>query len=401
MCKSWNIIGIGSVTVAVMLNQTLLATSSIGEAIRTVADRLQTEQITEGLNSGSWPDEAGFTGSIVAGMVSAYELTCESGYKSSAELGGDYILSVAQGNFFGDEAFALTRLSQITADPGDNSWRTAVVEFYRNVKNASSGTDGYIAGFSVFDPSTAVFYVSNHVVAAYYAGAEDRRVWRQRLIESLSRVDDSCVFPVMALGAATWALALTGPLDETIIDPSGQGVAYWSGKKLADLPGLLTSHQVPDGQPNAGSFYWQFGHADDSPSGFTEDTILGTCGLVACSWASPDPDLDSAVLAARAALLDGISAEGKVSEHLSQEGLTYYVYAGEMLEVLGEIVIPEDLNLDGGVNSHDFTALASNWRASDCSRHCWCDGADLDQSGEVDFVDLQIMLDKWFKGTSD
>jgi hypothetical protein len=387
-----------------MLSQTLLVASSIGEAIRTVADRLRTEQITEGLNAGSWPDEASFTGSIVAGMVSAYELTCESAYRSSAELGGDYVLSAAQGNFFGDEAFALTRLSQITADPGDNSWRTAVADFYHDIKFAGGGTDGYIAGFKDFEPSTAAFYLAHHVVAACYVEAEDRQIWRQGLIDVLSSVDDSCSFPVMAAGVATWALALTGPLDETVIDPSGQGAAYWDGRKLADLPELLTSHQVPDGRPNAGSFYWQFGHADDSPSGFTEDTIFSTCGLVVCSWASPDPGLDSAVLAARAVLLDGISAEGKVSEHLSQEGLTYYAYAGEMLEVLGAIVIPEDLNLDGEVNSDDFTVLVSNWRASDCSRHCWCDGADLDQSGVVDFVDLQIMLDKWLtgtKGTSD
>jgi hypothetical protein len=384
-----------------VFSQTSVAAQSIGGSIRAVADRLYTDQITEGPSSGSWPDEAGFTGSIVAGMVSAYELTCESAYKDSAELGGHYILSAAQGNFFGDEAFALMRLSQIAPDPAENHWRTAVADFYRNVGNGNGGTGGYIAGFKDFDPSTAVFYLANHLVAASSVAAQDREIWRQRLIESLSRVDDSCIFPVMALGAATWAMALTGPLDETVIDPSGQGVAHWDGKKLADLPELLKGHQVPDGQPNAGSFYWQFGHTDNSPSGYTEDTIFATHGLVASSWANPDPDFDSAILAARAALLDGVSAEGTVSEHLSQGELTYCAYAGEMLGVLAELVVPEDLDIDGDVDSDDFAVFLDNWRLSDCSEHCWCNGADLDHSGEVDSVDLQLIVEKWLESTSD
>ena len=92
------------------------------------------------------------------------------------------------------------------------------------------GTGGYISQFSSIEPSTAVFYIAHHVAAAYYVSAIDRLTWRPALINYLAKVDDtSSAFPVLALGMATWALASTGPLDNTLIDPSGAGAPYWSG----------------------------------------------------------------------------------------------------------------------------------------------------------------------------
>ena len=406
MDEERNIIRVGVVFLVVMLNQVHLIASPIAEAVKTVADSLGGEQIKNGVSAGSWPGEADFTGSIVAGMVSAYELTCDSAYRSSAELGGDYILWAAQSNFYGDEAFALTRLSQIATDPYDNPYRTAVSDYYYNVKHSTGGTYGYVSSVARAEPSTAVFYLANHVVAADYVDAEDRQIWRQGLIDRLSRIDDSSNFPVMALGIATWALAQTGPLDETSIVSSshffGEGAPYWNAKKLADLPYILLGHQVPDGQPGAGSFYWQFQHDEGNPNGYgyTEDTIFATRGLVAASWANPDLGLNSAILAARRTLLDGISSEGKVWERLSQEGVVYSAYAGEMLQVLGELVIPGDLDLDGSVNSFDYAVFADNWRAADCGKCSLCNGADLDHNGEVDLVDFEIMVDSWLKGES-
>ena len=293
-------------------------------------------------------------------MVGAYELTCDPNYRASAELGGDYILWASEGGFHGDEAFALTRLSDIASDPCDNPWWKKVSNFYSDVKH-DVGTKDYISELIGTGPSITVFYLANYVVAAYYVDAEDKQIWRQNLIEQLSRVDDSSIFPVMGLGAATWALAFTGPLDETLIDPSGKGAAYWDVKKLADLPSLLLSHQVPDGKPYAGSFYWQFQHDEGDPNGYTEDAIFATLGLVGAAAANPDLDLDAAILAARRALLGNIDSEGKVYEHLWLRGEVYYTYAGEMLQVLGELVVPGDLDLDGGVNSTDVAIMTNNW----------------------------------------
>jgi hypothetical protein len=386
-----------------MFIQSIALALPIGQAIDTVATRLDNEQIKDGISAGIWPEEASFTGSIAAGMVSAYKVTCDSAYKSSAELGGSYIVWAAGGNFYGDEAFCLTRLSDIANDPCNNPWRTAVSDFYYNVKH-KIGTEAYISQFVGTGPSTAVFYLANHVVAAYHVNAEDKQIWRQGLIDWLAHVDNSSDFPVMAMGVATWALAQTGPLDETLIDPCGTGAPYWNSKKLADLPILLLSHQVPS-QLYAGSFYWRFDHSDgglaQADSGYTEDTIFGTLGLIAAADANPDLDMDAAILAARQALLDGVYGGGIVYNHLWLKGTIYYTYAGEMLQVIRELIALGDLNLDGTVNFIDFAIFANQWRSTGCTACDWCNGADIDHSGEVNFADLKILTENWLKGASE
>jgi hypothetical protein len=391
---------VGVAFVMLILSQQSSMALSISEAIEALANRLNIEQIKNGHSKGSWPGESNLTGSIVAGIASAYERKCNIDYQRSAQWGGDYILWAAQGNYYGDEIYTLMRLSQIASDPCDNAWRTAVDNFYYNVKYGPGGTEGYISNFHGTESSTAVFYMSNLVVAAYYIDSEDKQIWRKGLIEMLSQVDDSSYYPIMALGAATWALALTGPLDETSIHSSGEGAPYWKLKKLADLPELLLSHQVKDGQPGAGSFYWQFGHTDNSPNGYTEDAIFATRGLIAAYWANPDPDLRSAILSSYEALLDGINSDGRVWERLSQEGSIFYVYAGEMLQVLSELIVMGDLDLDGRINYTDYAIFINNWNASDCSQYCCCYGADFDKNGIVNFVDVKIMADHWLNDLS-
>ncbi|MBN2589579.1 MAG: hypothetical protein JXA96_06945 [Sedimentisphaerales bacterium] len=305
-----------AVVSSIFLFTSFLVTSGsampIRESVENIADRLVSEQSKDIVNMGIWPNEGDFTGSIVAGMVDAYELTCDPTYKESAELGGNYILWSSFGSFFyGDEAYALTRLSDISDDPNNNSWRDALIDFFYFVETEPGGTQVYIDSFIGSEPSAAVFYMACNVVAAYYVDANDKEIWRQGLIDWLSIIDDNTSwYPVVALGATTWALAKTTPLNETFIDPNAQevlfwdkmidpngfGVPYWKDKKLMDLPNLLLSHQVPDGEPYAGSFYWRFEYnADDpnsyahdltDPNGFTEDTIFPVMGLAAAAEAA-------------------------------------------------------------------------------------------------------------------
>ena len=392
-----------SIICIISLSPDIIFALPIQEAVESIADRLVNDQVKEGISPGIWPEEADFTGSIVAGMADAYELTSENAYKDSAELGGNFILWSAFGAFFhGDEAYALTRLSDISDDPNDNPWRAALDDFFWFVKTDPGGTQEYIDRFAGAEPSTAVFYTAYNVVAAYYVDAEDKEIWRQGLIDWLSLVDDdTSEYPVLALGIATWALTKTGPLDETLIDPSGEGAPYWDARKLEDLPVLLSNHQVPEGQPGEGSFYWKFRHNEGDPNNYTEDTIFATLGLAAVSQVAPDPNLEPVIYAAREALLNGISSEGKVYERLSQEGEFYYSYSGEMLQALRALHIFGDTNLDGQVNLTDLETLALNWNASDCCQSSWCDGADIDRNGEVNIDDLQILMDNWLKGKSE
>jgi|GEM_PF-561223 len=394
------------------------ASMSLDEAITACGNRLVQQQTKTGSLAGTWPDEADYTGSIVAGLVRAYQAKGHTSYKTAAELGGDYITDCDYCNFFGDEAFSLTLLSEVSGNPAGNAWRTALAAFYARIKAASGGTSGYIAGFAGYDPGIATFYLAHHVLAAYYVGAADRLVWRQSLINYLAWTDDSrSYFPVLALGAATWALALTGPLDSTLINPSGTGSAYWTGKKLQDLPALLVSHQVPPGQPNAGSFYWRFDHGSEGPndpkSGYSEDAAFAVLGLMAAAGANPSLNLGGPIIAARQALLGGVRSDGSVAELLTGQGAVYAAYAGEALHGLSELVLSGwgpgsglyDLDGDAFIGPGDFSLFACCWlkNAADqgCSGSVACADCDFDCDSAVGPGDLSWFATGWLKWSDD
>lgn len=298
---------------------------TINEAVEAIGDYLIGEQLAD----GSWLEEEGYVGSIVAGLVNAYEVTGNAGYRNAAELGASFIVNEAQGNFYGDEAYALTRLWDVT---GEAAYVEAVRDFYNGLE-----TDAYTRYFEQTDPSNAVFYTAQHTVAAVMVGAEDAYIWREALIRYLSFItDDLAYYPVMSLGVATWALAQTGPLNDTLIDPfdlSGDGL--WAGVTLSDLPDLLSSHQVINGT-YAGSFYESFDHAN---SGYTEDTVFGILGLIA-SDSKVGVDYTAEILSGREALAWSVNRSGMVGEHIWNGGAVYYTYGGEVLQA-----IPEPLSL--------------------------------------------------------
>ena len=303
----------------------------IDQVREAIADRLVAEQTLDGF----WPEEADYTGSIVAGIVSAYEVMEKAEYKAAAELGGNFILTVAEGNFYGDEAYALARLSEITEDP---NYADAVRDFYNGLD-----TYGYIAGFQETDRSNAVFFVAHHTVAAHMVDANDAGVWRQALIQYLAQIDDDVAYyPVMSLGVATWALAQTGPLpldeDETRIDPFGLvGEGYWKDVTLSDLPDILVSHLVLIPQEGkAGTFYHRFDHTPAGEgfeaSGYTEDTIFGLLGLMAA--ATVERDFYEEIVGAKEILCLPVTFDGIVYEHVPSGGASYYTYGGEMLQAI-------------------------------------------------------------------
>jgi hypothetical protein len=337
--------GVVLLLVVVVLGQGAGAALTREEAVDLIATRLDESQTKDGAHRGLWSPEVVFMGAITAGMASAHEWTAEEAYKTSAEFAGHYILrvSVAQGNLFGDEAHAFVRLSAISEDPNKNVWRNALEDFYLSPRKGhnESSTAEYLDAFEGVEPSTATFYLAHHVVAAHYVEDLDSRIWREALIRHLSRVDDDATFPVMALSVATWALATTGPLDETPVSLFHGAVPYWDGVTLADLPELLAGYQVPPGEPFAGSFYWRFdqtsGGTGGAVSGYTEDTIFGTIGLIAAASVDaeePGEALESGIALAEAVLLAGIDEDGGVYEHLSRQGKTYNAFGGEMLQVL-------------------------------------------------------------------
>ncbi len=315
--------------------------SEMPVVVDAIAARLDQVQIKEGPFAGDWGGEWGFNGSVVAGMVDAYEQTGNVTYKTAALLGGEFILNEARGVFMGDEVYALVRLSEITVPPESDRWRGFVTRFFDEILDCPCGVNNYADLYLEIDPSTAVFYLAHYAVAAHLVQAKCTDHWRQVVVRGLSRVgDETASFPVMALGVATWALATTGELDDTFVGSYGN-IPYWQGVVLGDLPGLLAGHQVPQGEPFGGSFYWRFDHTfgpfAGPVAGYTEDSIYGALGLVAAASAQEglfQGDVQEQIRAVYAALLNGVEEDGTVYEHLSREGHAYHAFAGEMLQGL-------------------------------------------------------------------
>jgi hypothetical protein len=322
---------------------------SAGDVAEIVANRLEVSQVRDGSELGLWPDEEQFVGPTTAGMVCAYEWMQKASYCTSAIWGASYVVHAAniQGYLLGDEAYALVKMSELSESEMPwmrGIWAPVLAGFYSSLRNGPEGsTQQYLQYFDGLDPSTNVFYFAHHAVAAYYVNDPDKDVWRDALVAWLSRVDDQSNFPVMALGVATWALAETGTLDDTPV-AADDSSPQWEGVKLSDLPSLLVSHQVPQEEPYGGSFYWRFDHtsgdSEDPTAGYTEDTIYGALGSVAAASLetdTPDGRMKQAIQWAQKALLQSVDSEGRVYEHLSQQGEARHVFAGEMLQALWNV----------------------------------------------------------------
>jgi hypothetical protein len=56
-----------------------------------------------------------------------------------------------------------------------------------------------------------------------------------------------------------------------------------------------------------------------------------------------------------------------------------------------------DLDQSGDVSFIDFAVLTEYWLDSNCGPPDWCGGADVDKSGTVDMTDLDILIEDWLE----
>ena len=324
------------VSLAILVMAGVVAAADVPATVDSVAGWLLGSQVKNGAQAGSW--ETSFNGPIVSGMVSAYQYRNNTAYRDAALLGGQYILipsSTGELNLLGDEAYALTRLSEISTTPLSNQWRSAVSNFYSIVNGLPKGANTYISQYDLSDSSYGVFYLAHHVVAVYYVNGAAKEFWLTGLVNRIAAMRGGAdpQYPVMALGTAVWALAQVGALTSVPV-PGG-----WNCNR-SDLPTILLSHQVPQGQPNAGSFYWRFDHGNGGTglpvSGYTEDTTWAILGLVAAAKADSTlkAKVDAAVAAAQGGLIAAAGADGKVYESLTAGTYTDPVFGGELLQLL-------------------------------------------------------------------
>ena len=302
------------------------------------------------------------------------------------------------------------KLSEISCDPKNNQWRTALIGFFQGVHGQPAypplnvaGTPGYIQSFAYdTDIPNAVFFIANFTVAAYML-TQRIRISGTYLISYLASTQDDQtgnVLPILAFGTATWA-AETESLDNTPVlpYPSGSPAAIWVGMKLKGLPAFLQSQRSPDSlYPSGGNFYWRFDH--QWGCGYTEDDIFGLMGLVSSQKRVSTLNFNSDVQAVRSHLLNAIDDSGAVWDYVDWDIVpcpvqgasdNYSYIAGELLMALQAAAIPGDLDLNDSVDSLDLAYYASRWLHSGGP----CVGsdniADLNQDGNINFADFAIM----------
>jgi len=78
-----------------------------------------------------------------------------------------------------------------------------------------------------------------------------------------------------------------------------------------------------------------------------------------------------------------------------QQGICFWSYT--VVAELGSDPEPWncDLDLTGVVDFNDLAQITSHWLDSPCCHRYWCDGADLDGSGQVDMYDFAVFARNW------
>jgi hypothetical protein len=80
-------------------------------------------------------------------------------------------------------------------------------------------------------------------------------------------------------------------------------------------------------------------------------------------------------------------------------GSTWTMCEGISYPILQWQIPVGDLRCPDGVDFSDFVWFAANWRDRSCGQaNSFCDGADLDRSGEVDHRDLALFAANWLTG---
>ena len=354
------------------------------------ADRLADNQSL----AGDWGEE-GFVGEVMTGLACTHLVVADDYYKNAANAAGDFVLAEAGYGptaglyavpLYAAEAYGLTRLSEISSDPFHNPWRTAASDLFDEIRRHSGTMAGFIdqivSGYGSGSIGTAVYDVARFTATAGYVTDVNLPVWRTKLMDTLADVDDYADAPVLALGAAVWALAATGDMDDTTLSGSSPVL---NGKKLSELPGMLAALQDGDG-----SFFWTF--AGDYP-GYTEPTVMGALGLMAAD----DGAYSSEISAAVSALADGVDGDGAAYYFIGDDSTDgSYYFAGEALEVIApEAAVPGDANGDGVVNDLDLTAVATHWQQPGGLAQ-----GDLNGDRFVDDLDLTVLATAWPAGAS-
>ena len=328
---------------------TLARADAILTAIDAASNGLLTQQSAGGMWSGV--GATGYNGTILSGLVNAYNNTGTASYSTAAQNGATALINAVNangGSYLGDEAYALTQAANLPGNPNSAAERTAVYNFFNatvpaNYVNANGYINALVAHYGT-DKTQATIYLSYFTLAAYAVNAPNKADFRTGLISTLGKVadfrsdnSDYQAYPTGALGAAVWALAQTGNgLDSTpLTGPTAPAQDVFGTHTLSQLPGMLDARLVPASH----TFDWLLTDPTHTYVGYTEDTAFGILGLSAADAAAHATTYAADVAAARLALTAAVNtATGATYDNVLSPASHYGVYAGRTLEALA---VPE------------------------------------------------------------
>lgn len=73
-------------------------------------------------------------------------------------------------------------------------------------------------------------------------------------------------------------------------------------------------------------------------------------------------------------------------------------HGNAMIHILKPVRLAGDVDKNGTVELLDLVVLAENWLLSECVDPQWCNGADTEHSGNVDFTDFTIIAEQFGEG---
>ena len=91
---------------------------------------------------------------------------------------------------------------------------------------------------------------------------------------------------------------------------------------------------------------------------------------------------------------------GILEQYTAEKDGIYYDYYQLLTTDTNSFTVTQtgDFDDDCDVDFADYALFAVHWDRQDCAAHQWCDGADIDESGWVDMIDLKALTDEWLEG---
>lgn len=91
----------------------------------------------------------------------------------------------------------------------------------------------------------------------------------------------------------------------------------------------------------------------------------------------------------------------KIAMYITVAAAILAIAASAVADTYSPLGKEGDLNQDGRVDILDYAAFASYWAKTSCDSSVWCNYADMNISGQVNYADVRVLADNWLRPVFD